>query len=229
MITDEDVVVCPVCGHEQTITICPSVNVTTDPEMREKVLTGELFEFTCDECGFSGYAGYPFVYEDKETNGGFLIYLEPDCEDREVGIEGDIADQVIYHEKSMRLVSDMITLKDKIFIFESGLDDRVIELFKALALAKMRDDDSEKIPNELMFTKREVIGGEDMLLFAAFRDEEFLGTIELPYALYQTCVLTGEPIWDVPVTECAAVDQQWILERLADQKDPKKNSDEKNV
>lgn len=61
MITDEDVVVCPVCGHEQTITICPSVNVTTDPEMREKVLTGELFEFSCDECSFAGYAGYPFV------------------------------------------------------------------------------------------------------------------------------------------------------------------------
>ncbi|HJJ51273.1 MAG TPA: CpXC domain-containing protein, partial [Methanocorpusculum sp.] len=79
MITDEDIIVCPECEHEQTITICPAVNVTTDPEMREKVLSGDLFMFTCDQCGFSGYAGYPFVYEDKETNGGFLIYIEPDC------------------------------------------------------------------------------------------------------------------------------------------------------
>ncbi len=218
MITDEDVVVCPVCEHEQTITICPSVNVTTDPEMREKVLSGELFEFTCDKCGFAGYAGYPFVYEDKETNGGFLIYLEPDCEDREVGIEGDIADQVIYHERPMRLVPDMNSLKDKIFIFEAGLDDRVIELFKALMFKKMQDDDPEKIPDELKFTKCAEIDGEDMLLFAAFRNEELLGTLEMPYSLYQTCVLSGEPIWDVPVTECAAIDQQWIMERLGDEK-----------
>ena len=73
MITDEDVLVCPDCGLEQKITICPSVNVTIDPEMREKVLSGEIFQFTCDKCGCTGYAGYPFVYEDKETDGGFLI------------------------------------------------------------------------------------------------------------------------------------------------------------
>ncbi|HJK60190.1 MAG TPA: CpXC domain-containing protein, partial [Methanocorpusculum sp.] len=117
MITDEDVIICPECDHEQKITICPSVNVTTDPEMREKVLSGELFLFTCEKCGYTGFAGYPFVYEDKETQGGFLIYLEPDCPDREVGIDGDMADQVVYRERPMRLVADLNALKEKIFIF----------------------------------------------------------------------------------------------------------------
>ena len=214
MITDEDEVICPECEHEQTITICPAVNVTTDPDMREKVLTGELFLFTCDNCGFAGFAGYPFVYEDKERNGGFLIYLEPDCEDREVGIDGDIADQVIYREKPMRLVPDINSLKEKIFIFEAGLDDRVVELFKVLTLTKMQDDDPEKIPDELRFTKLDVVDGEEKILFAAFREEAFLGSLEMPYALYQSCVVTGGPIWDVPITECAAIDHQWIMDRL---------------
>lgn len=214
MITDEDIVVCPECEHEQTITICPSVNVTTDPEMREKVLTGDLFLFTCDNCGFSGFAGYPFIYEDKETNGGFLIYLEPDCEDREVGIEGDIADQVIYREKPMRLVSDVNSLKEKVFIFEAGLDDRVVELFKVLTLMKMQDDDPANIPDELRFTKVDVVDDEKMIIFAAFREDKFLGSLEMPYSLYQSCVITGGPIWDVPITECTAIDRQWILDRL---------------
>lgn len=218
MITDEDIIVCPECDHEQTITICPAVNVTTDPEMREKVLSGDLFMFTCDQCGFCGYAGYPFVYEDKETNGGFLIYLEPECEDREVGVEGDIADQVIYRERPMRLVADVNALKEKVFIFEAGLDDRVIELFKVLTLAKMQDDEPDMIPDELKFSKRDVVDGEEVLVFAAFREEVFLGTLDMPYALYQSCLLTGEPIWDVPIIECAAIDQQWILERIAEQK-----------
>lgn len=211
----EDSVICPVCGHEQEITVTPTVNVTTDPEMREKVLSGEIFLFTCDKCGFQGFAGFPMVYEDKETNGGFLLYLEPDCEDREVGIEGDIADQVIYREKPMRLVTDINSLKEKIFIFEAGLDDRVMELFKMLALTKLESDDESKKPDELRFTKIDTTeSGDEIVCLAAFREEQYIGVLELPYALYQTCVITGGPIWDVPVTECAAVDQRWIVERM---------------
>jgi len=118
----EDSIICPECGHEQEIHVIPSVNVTTDPDMKEKVLSGEIFLFTCEKCGFSGFAGFPFIYEDKETNGGFLIYLEPDCEDRVVGIDGDIADQVLLQNITMRLVTTINELKEKIFIFESGLD-----------------------------------------------------------------------------------------------------------
>ena len=218
MITEEDVVVCPECGYDQKITICPSANVTTDPDMREKVLSGEIFLFTCEKCGYHGFAGYPFVYDDKETNGGFLIYLEPDCTDREVGIEGDLADQVVYRERPMRLVSDLNSLKEKVFIFEAGLDDRVVELFKMLTLTKMYGDNPEEVPDDLLFTKldepEDPEGGEKVILFAAFRDGKYLGVLELPYSLYQTCVVTGGPIWDIPVTECTAIDQQWIVDRL---------------
>lgn len=214
MITDEDVVICPDCDHEQKITICPSVNVTTEPEMREKVLSGELFLFTCEKCGYTGFAGYPFVYEDKETQGGFLIYLEPDCPDREVGIDGDMADQVVYWERPMRLVSDLNSLKEKIFIFEAGLDDRVMELFKMLTLTKLHGDNPDQVPDVLLFTKVDEDAESKKIFLATFRDNKYLGVVELPYALYQTCVVTGEPIWDAPVTECAAVDQEWIADRL---------------
>lgn len=215
----EDSVICPICGHEQEITVTPAVNVTTDPEMREKVLSGEVFLFTCDKCGFSGFAGFPMIYEDKETNGGFLLYLEPGCEDREVGIEGDIADQVIYREKPMRLVTDINSLKEKIFIFEAGLDDRVMELFKLLALTKMEAESEEQKPDELRFTKIESVDGEDIVCLAAFREEKYLGVLELPYQLYQTCVITGGPIWDIPILECAAVDQKWIIDRMKEAQD----------
>jgi len=210
----EDSIICPECGHEQEIHVIPSVNVTTDPDMKEKVLSGEIFLFTCEKCGFSGFAGFPFIYEDKETNGGFLIYLEPDCEDRVVGIDGDIADQVLLQNITMRLVTTINELKEKIFIFESGLDDRVVELFKSLALTKMKADKAESIPDELRFTKIDEENGEKKVLFVAFREEEYLGILELPYSLYQTCLLTGQPIWDYPIVQCGAVDQQWIVDRL---------------
>ena len=108
--------------------------------MREKVL--KLFEFTCDKCGFAGYAGYPFVYEDKETNGGFLIYLEPDCEDREVGSRSGDLSRTTYE------ACTGYELPERQDIPSKQLDDRVIAMFK-----KMQDDDPEKIPDELQARK----------------------------------------------------------------------------
>ncbi|MBO5118738.1 CpXC domain-containing protein [Methanocorpusculum sp.] len=210
----EDAIICPNCNHEQELHVTPTVNVTVDPDMKEKVLSGELFLFTCENCGFSGYAGFPFIYEDKETNGGFLIYMEPGCEDREVGVDGDVADQVLLQNMTMRLVTTINELKEKIFIFEAGLDDRVVELFKMLSLSKMKADEASQIPDELRFSKMDTVDGEEKIFFAAFADEYYLGVLELPYALYQSCLITGEPIWDYPVNECGAVDQQWIMDRL---------------
>lgn len=210
----EDSVVCPVCGHEQEFRVTPTVNVTTDPEMREKVLNGDIFRFTCEECKFSGLVGFPFIYEDKETNGGFLIYMEPDCEDDEVGVDGDVADQVLLQNMTMRLVTQFEELKEKIFIFEAGLDDRVIELFKNLSLTKMRGDSDAQIPDELFFVKQYVEEGEEKIVFSAFLDGRYLGVLELPYTLYQSCLITGEPIWDYPIHECGAVNQKWIQNRI---------------
>ena len=210
----EDAIICPNCNHEQELHVTPTVNVTVDPDMKEKVLSGEIFLFTCENCGFTGFAGYPFIYEDKETNGGFLIYMEPDCEDREVGVDGDVADQVLLQNMTMRLVTTINELKEKIFIFEAGLDDRVVELFKMLSLSKMKADEASQIPDELRFSKVDTVDGEEKIFFAAFSDEQYLGVLELPYALYQSCLITGEPIWDYPINECGAVDQQWILDRL---------------
>ncbi|HJJ46745.1 MAG TPA: CpXC domain-containing protein [Methanocorpusculum sp.] len=210
----EDSIICPECGHEQELHIIPSVNVTLDPDMREMVLSGDIFLFTCEKCGFSGFAGYPFIYEDKERNGGFLIYMEPECEEREVGIDGDVADQVLLQNMTMRLVTTINELKEKIFIFEAGLDDRVVELFKTLALSKMWADNTEKIPDELRFTRLETVDMEQKVFFTGFRKEEYLGILELPYSLYQNCFLTGEPIWDYPINKCEAIDQQWIADRL---------------
>lgn len=94
----------------------------------------------------------------------------------------------------------------------------MLELFKMLALSKMKSDDADSIPDELRFTGIDEEEEEKKVFFAAFREARYLGVLELPYSLYQSCVITGEPIWDYPVTECGAVDQQWVLERMEEER-----------
>ena len=39
-------VTCPGCGKEADFTVWDSVNTTLEPDLKEKVLTGDLFKFT---------------------------------------------------------------------------------------------------------------------------------------------------------------------------------------
>ena len=116
----------------------------------------------------------------------------------------------------MRLVGDLNALKEKAFIFEAGLDDRVIELYTMLTLTKLHADNPEEVPDHLLFTKQYEDETGKQIALAAFRDRKYMGVLELPYSLYQTCVVTGEPIRDVPTPVCTAIDQDWIAERLKD-------------
>ena len=66
-------ITCPDCQKEGNFTIWHSINVDVDPETREKVKSGELFEYTCKNCGKKNLVEYRFLYHDMEKK--FLIFF----------------------------------------------------------------------------------------------------------------------------------------------------------
>ena len=44
-------ITCPECGTEGDSTLWQSVNTQLDPEAKQKVLSGEPFQFKCPKCG----------------------------------------------------------------------------------------------------------------------------------------------------------------------------------
>ena len=123
------VIQCPSCGCDNEITVFKTLNATTDPNFREQLLSGELLRFRCKQCGHDAELRYPMLYNDMKN--GFMIYYIPDV-DRET-----LTDEKLEQEFpdmdgiTRRLVSSYNELKEKIHIFESHLDDRVIEVVKA--------------------------------------------------------------------------------------------------
>ena len=125
-------VVCPACGELGKAEIFTSVNVTKHPglrdRLRDKVLGGGMFAWTCPSCGYNARLTYPILYNDMKNR--FMVYFIPRVErfqlcDRELEEAYSSLRGI-----SKRVVPNFNAFKEKIFIFESRLDDMAIELAK---------------------------------------------------------------------------------------------------
>lgn len=127
---------CPKCGAAVPTRMWQGVCAQQNPELRARALEETLFDWQCPRCGYRAQLVYPCLYHDRER--GFMVYLAPNGSGREfqpVDVGGKFP-QLAGVKK--RVVSSPAELKEKILIFEAGLDDRAVELVK-YALAGVLD------------------------------------------------------------------------------------------
>ena len=170
-------VTCPKCGEESEIKVYKTVNAATDPVYREQLLSGELLNFKCEHCGNVSQLRYPLLYNDMKNN--FMVYYIPEI-DREKLTDESLEQQFGDLEGiTRRLASSYNELKEKIHIFEAGLDDKVIEVVKA-ALKDVVEKRTGETVTGGYFSKYSV--GEDRIGFTFFvgdEGEQFVQTTRL--------------------------------------------------
>ena len=69
----EETIKCPKCGKESKFVMWSSINTVLDPEMKKKVLTGEIFKFKCNKCGCEARINYSSLYHQMEDSIMFRI------------------------------------------------------------------------------------------------------------------------------------------------------------
>ncbi|MEN6390726.1 MAG: CpXC domain-containing protein [Syntrophomonas sp.] len=124
--------VCPNCGFHQEVQYWGSINSDLNPELKARLMEGELNSYTCQQCSELIQLGVATLYHDMTR--GFMIYLLHDQEQHhqaQKDLAGFIAMLPNYR---FRFVDQEIHLIEKIRIFEDGLDDRIVELIKMLIL-----------------------------------------------------------------------------------------------
>lgn len=125
---------CPQCGAAVRTELWPGVNAAERPELRARVLDETLFDWRCPECGYRARFVYPFLYHDP--NRKFMVYLSPNgCGCDPVDVDKEFPQLGGFLK---RVVSSPEALKEKILIFEAGLDDFAVEVVK-FALAGVLD------------------------------------------------------------------------------------------
>lgn len=120
--------VCQKCGHKHTIDIFKSINTATDPELKEKVISGEQFLWECPECGTSNLVAYDCLYHDPDEK--IMVWMLPFGSEDEPQQLAIMNQAKAMGEYRLRIVANAGDLMEKVIIFNCGLDDRCIELVK---------------------------------------------------------------------------------------------------
>lgn len=121
-------IVCPKCDEATETELYTSINVTNHRDLRTLAMNESLFKWTCKGCGHEAKLTYPVLYNDMKNR--FMVYLIPKID------HFQLADKALEEQfKNLkhinkRIVPDFNSFKEKIFIFESGLDDMAVELTK---------------------------------------------------------------------------------------------------
>lgn len=116
---------CPYCGTEFEVSVYDTVNAEMEPELRERVISGDLFRLSCPHCKKDFMIQYPLVYIDAPRK--FVIWLS--TEDAGEMLR-DYTAPLIRQGYRLRRCETLRDLSEKIQIFEDGVDDVMVELAK---------------------------------------------------------------------------------------------------
>ena len=146
---------CPKCGKDYPFVIWKSINTTLDPEMKAKVKDRSAFLFECPSCGEKTYVDYGLLYHQMEdrimidyavSDESAEEFIRSLNEEDPTGLLADIKKGYLN-----RIVRSQNELIEKIAIFDEGLDDRIIEVFKIYVLYKFHNENPNCEDIEILY------------------------------------------------------------------------------
>lgn len=211
-----ETITCPECGKQGEVVLWRSINTVIDPDMKEKVRNGEAFQWTCPECGYTTGISYNTLYHQMEDQ--VMIFLAFGDE-REKAIEmmqsmfdADGKDEIaldlsITKDYKRRVVDSVNSLREKIMILDSGLDDRVIELMKLFLVTQLMNNDDTLQIEEFLFECR-----PEGNVFAVYDGNNGWGTVDFDREIYD--LLAARFSDAIEADQAVVIDQNWALNLL---------------
>ena len=136
---------CPKCGSEIEYTMWLTINTEVKTAIQD-IISGKLFDIECKSCGLKSRVVYPILFNDMLHKMMIQYAME---EDASTVLKQ--FDKYRYHGFRLRLVSTQQSLREKTWILNDGLDDRIIELMKAIILPQKQIEMPEKQIKEIYY------------------------------------------------------------------------------
>lgn len=169
----KDKIQCPKCGKDIEIDVWETIDLPYDIEQKQRIMRNSLFKINCDTCKIIFPIAYRCQYNDMEQK--YLIWFAPRAEEKEIKaitaynekLKVDKPLRLAQGGYRYRVVFNDNELREKVLIFDEGLDDRYIETMKISylpLLQKNLTEDEAKILG-IYFDKKEDDGYRWIIVF----------------------------------------------------------------
>ena len=204
---------CSKCGEKSEITVYKSINVSENPELKEKIRNGSLFLWKCPHCGQANLARYESLYHDPEKK--IMIWLMPSGDLPESQMQAIANHTTAMGGYMLRRVRDVGELMEKILVSDAGLDDMAVELCKYVTKMEIMSGNREKAAQitaaPFHFHRMEEKDGERFLVFIYPSDHQMM-SLNIGFNVYEdSCGIINRNPDIIPADAFMKIDQDWVL------------------
>jgi len=194
---------CPYCGEEFTITVYDTVTSAKDPDLKERVLSGDLFQHTCPHCHKEFMIQNQMLYSDADRK--FVLWLSQN----DVGANlTEFAEPLIKQGYRLRRCATIQEFIEKIEIFEDGMDDVVVELAKYDSFIEFIDNKKGKAED---VTSVEYERTNDDLMKIVVRTGDKGMSFLIPVNMIQEELKTEEDLYTINDADFPLINRDWII------------------
>ncbi len=195
--------ICPHCGSQIHITKWYSLNVDLTPNLFEALVWEDLFNMRCSACGHEFTQLYPMIVHDMSHKA--LIFLAPDAEDLATAKKHlDMIHKSGLPDYNYRIVRNEHELIEKAQILHADLDDRIIELIKAM-YTRQYVRDFNNIPETYFQINPNNPQDKGFVFFGTPERSR-----DLSDEAYERAVIDFQHFCDNTYEECLTVDKNWV-------------------
>ncbi len=194
---------CPYCGEEFTITVYDTVTSAKDPDLKERVLSGDLFQHTCPHCHKEFMIQNQMLYSDADRK--FVLWLSQN----DVGANlTEFAEPLIKQGYRLRRCATIQEFIEKIEIFEDGMDDVVVELAKYDSFIEFIDNKKGKAED---VTSVEYERTNDDIMKIVVRTGDKGMSFLIPVNMIQEELKTEEDLYTINDADFPLINRDWII------------------
>jgi len=166
---------CPNCGKAFEVEAVAAINTERDPELKERLLSGELFIRECPHCGARTLAKFPLLYHDPAEK--LMIWLSDGSADTEARMQAAVTGND-FEGYTGRIVDTPGALIEKVKIFDAGLDDISLEMAKFVTRQELGKD------ADLLFFG---LDGADNEITLTYPEAGQMQMVRIGFNVYEDC------------------------------------------
>ena len=190
---------CRHCGTEAEIPAYNIINVRENPEIKEQLLDGKLFIWTCPHCGTDNLIRYPLLYHDPDQK--LLIWLSDGIPEVEARMAETVSGEAGLADYTARMVDTPGDLMEKIKIYDAGLEDVPMEICKFVVRQEMDKD------VDLKFFRME---GADHRILLTYPENGEMQIVGSGFSVYEDAagIMRRNP--QLKTSGMVRVDRRWL-------------------